>query len=128
MPLIRNIQPRKMVTARLASGGTIIAARPSSASTMPSNRNAFQCVFTAAFIADCSLPMSGGISWGRVIGDSRCLPRRWRVQYSACAAGEENLFAGLFERDQRRKDDVQPGPEADEKPSELVRIRLRPNT
>jgi len=28
MPLIKNIQPRKMVTARLASGGTIIAARP----------------------------------------------------------------------------------------------------
>jgi hypothetical protein len=51
-PLIRNIQPRKMVTARLASGGTIIAARPSKASTMPSNRKAFQCAFTAAFIAD----------------------------------------------------------------------------
>ena len=27
-PVIRNIQPRKIVTARLASGGTIIAAKP----------------------------------------------------------------------------------------------------
>src|SRR3954454_6929087 len=27
-PLIRNIQPRKMVTARLASGGAIIAGGP----------------------------------------------------------------------------------------------------
>ena len=43
MPLIRNIQPRKMVTARLASGGTIIAASPSTTSRMPSNRKAFQC-------------------------------------------------------------------------------------
>jgi hypothetical protein len=61
-PLIKNIQPRKMVTARLASGGTIIAARPSTASTMPSNKKAFQCVLTAA------LTSLGNISWGRVIG------------------------------------------------------------
>src|SRR2546429_644267 len=57
-PEIRNIQPRKMVTARLASGGTIIAASPSSASTMPSNKNAFQCALTAALISDCNLVMS----------------------------------------------------------------------
>ena len=56
--LIKNIQPRKMVTARLASGGTIIAASPSSASTMPSNKNAFQCALTAALISDCNLVMS----------------------------------------------------------------------
>ena len=67
MPLTRNIQPRKMVTARLASGGTMIAARPSTTSNTPSNKNAFQCSRTAAFIFDCIL----AISWGRLIGFSR---------------------------------------------------------
>ncbi len=60
MPLIRNIQPRKMVTARLASGGTIIAASPSTASRMPSNKKAFQCAFTVALISDRNLLMSLG--------------------------------------------------------------------
>src|SRR6202022_3595593 len=63
MPLIRNIQPRKMVTARLARGGTIIAASPSTTSRMPSIKKAFQCSRTAALISDCSLVTS----WGRVI-------------------------------------------------------------
>jgi hypothetical protein len=62
-PLIRNIQARKMVTARLASGGTIMAARPSTTSRMPSIRKAFQCSRTAALILLWRLAMS----WGRVI-------------------------------------------------------------
>src|SRR6266436_5067866 len=65
-PLIRNIQPRKMVTARLASGGRIMAARPNTTSRMPSNKKAFQCSRTAALTSDCSLLMS----WGTVIGKS----------------------------------------------------------
>ena len=68
MPEIRNNQPRKMVTARLASGGTIIAASPKITSRMPSNRKAFQCSCTAALISDCNLVMS----WGRVIEISLC--------------------------------------------------------
>src|ERR1700744_3565899 len=60
MPLTRNIQPRKIVTARLASGGTMMAARPSTASSTPSNRNAFQCSRTAGLILDCRLVMSCG--------------------------------------------------------------------
>src|SRR5690348_11640658 len=72
MPLIRNIQPRKMVIARLARGGTIIAAIPRMASRMPSNRKAFQCAFTAALILDCSWLKS----WGRVMADlPASLPR-----------------------------------------------------
>src|ERR1700738_1344936 len=63
MPLIRNIQPRKMVTARLASGGTIIAESPKITSRMPSIKKALQCSRTAALISDCSLV----ISWGRVM-------------------------------------------------------------
>src|SRR5260370_21824865 len=66
MPLIRNIQPRKMVTARLASGGTTIAASPSTASRMPSNKKVFQCALTAALMSDCNLLMS----LGRVIASS----------------------------------------------------------
>src|SRR5215470_17276995 len=74
MPLIRNIQPRKIVTARLASGGTIMAAKPSMASRMPSIRNTFQCARAAALISDCSLAMSlsWSLSWGRVMTISRC--------------------------------------------------------
>src|SRR6516164_3188751 len=64
-----HIQPRKMVMARLASGGTMIAASPRIARRMPSNRKAFQCAFTAALISDCNLLIS---CWGRVIGSSRC--------------------------------------------------------
>src|ERR1700730_18064246 len=63
MPEIRNIQPRKMVTARLAKGGTIMAASPSTASRMPSIKKALQWSRTAAPTSDCSLVMS----WGRVI-------------------------------------------------------------
>jgi len=62
-PEIRNIQPRKIVKARLATSGAIIAARPRTASRMPSIKNAFQCSCTAERISDCSLVMS----WGRVI-------------------------------------------------------------
>src|ERR1700730_8639883 len=65
-PEIRNIQPRKMVTARLASGGRIMAASPKITSRMPSNKKAFQCSRTAVLMSDCSLLMS----WGRVIDKS----------------------------------------------------------
>src|SRR5712664_2280116 len=78
-PLIRNIQPRKIVTARLASGGRILAARPNTASTIPSNKNAFQCSRTAALISDCNLVMS----WGRVIEVSRCRQRNVTRYYTA---------------------------------------------
>jgi len=55
IPLTRNIQPRKMVTARLANGGRIIAARPRMASRMPSNKKAFQCARTAALMSAWNL-------------------------------------------------------------------------
>src|SRR3954451_24988184 len=63
MPLIMNIQPRRMVTARLASGGTMIAASPRITRMIPSIRNAFQCSRTAALMSDCSF----SIFWGRVM-------------------------------------------------------------
>jgi hypothetical protein len=44
------------------------------------------------------------------------------------AAFMQNLFAGTFERNQRRNVDVQPGPDAEEKPTEDILMRLRPNT
>ena len=50
--------------------GAIIAASPSTASTMPSIRKAFQCSCTAARILDCR----SAISWGRVMANLRC----WR--------------------------------------------------
>src|SRR6202022_3182490 len=62
-PEIRNIQPRKMVTARLESGGRINAGNPRTNSKMPSIKKAFQCSRTAALISDCSLVLS----WGRVM-------------------------------------------------------------
>jgi hypothetical protein len=66
MPLIRNIQPMKIVTARLASGGTIMAASPRTASRMPSIRKAIQCLRTMALVADRSWLMSS-LSLGRVM-------------------------------------------------------------
>src|SRR5580700_1210578 len=50
MPLIRKSQPNRMVTARLAAGGTIMAANPKMTKRMPSIRNAFQCALTASRI------------------------------------------------------------------------------
>jgi hypothetical protein len=45
-----------------------VAANPSTESTMPSNRKAFQCALTAALMSDCSLAISwGSMSWGCVI-------------------------------------------------------------
>src|ERR1700733_1658911 len=89
MPLIRNIQPRKIVTARLASGGTIIAASPRITSRMPSNRKAFQCSRTAALILDCRLVMS----WGRVIEKSPDAATAQGCDSIACAsAAGSNLF------------------------------------
>src|SRR3569833_2007557 len=66
IPEIRNIHPRKIVTAKLASGGTIMAAKPSTTSRMPSIKKAFQCSRTASRISDCNLV----ISRGRVIEGS----------------------------------------------------------
>ena len=62
-PEIRNIQPRKIVNATPAIIGAIIAARPKTASRMPSIKKAFQCARTAALISDCNLVTS----WGRVM-------------------------------------------------------------
>src|ERR1700681_4151447 len=91
-PEIRNIQPRKMVTARLASGGTIIAASPKMTSRMPSIKKAFQCSRTAALISDCNLVMS----WGRVM-ENLPMPAAQDDAPSgsiACAnAAGSNLFA-----------------------------------
>ena len=39
IPLMRNSQPTRIVTASVAMGGTTIASRPSTTSTMPSIRN-----------------------------------------------------------------------------------------
>jgi len=58
MPKIRNIHPRKIVTARLAIGGTIMAARPRITSRMPSIKKAFQCWRTAARISECNPDVS----------------------------------------------------------------------
>ena len=44
-PLIRNIQPRKIVIAIPAIGGRAIARSPRTTSKMPSISNAFQCCF-----------------------------------------------------------------------------------
>src|ERR1700694_4574181 len=82
-PEIRNIQPRKIVTARLAIGGTIMAASPRIVSRMASIKKAFPCSGTAAFISDCNL----ATSWGRVIEISRCGGRNPR-EYSVAQRGE----------------------------------------
>src|SRR4051795_5977413 len=60
MPLIRNIQPRKIAIARLASGGRMSAAIPRTASRIPSNKKAFQCALTLWLIADRSREKSSG--------------------------------------------------------------------
>ena len=43
IPLMRNSQPKKIVTAIVAIGGTTIASRPSTTRTIPSIRNKIQC-------------------------------------------------------------------------------------
>src|ERR1700722_15173260 len=43
MPLIKNSQPITSVNASVAICGTAMAATPRIDSTMPSNRNSFQC-------------------------------------------------------------------------------------
>src|SRR6478672_4887304 len=93
MPEIRNIQPRKMVTARLASGGTIMAASPRIMSRMPSIKKAFQCSRTAARISDCSLV----VSWGRVMENLLMRATQdhaplWRPNMTFANAADSNLF------------------------------------
>jgi hypothetical protein len=61
MPEIKNIHPIKIATARLASGGTTIAASPRTTSRMPSNKNATQCSRKVPLISDCNRVKSSGV-------------------------------------------------------------------
>ncbi len=51
MPLTRNSQPNRMVTARVAIGGRTTAVAPSTSSTTPSTRKRTQCSCSAAVAA-----------------------------------------------------------------------------
>ena len=51
MPLTRNSQPNRMVTANVAIGGSTTAVAPSTSSTTPSTRKRTQCSRNAAVAA-----------------------------------------------------------------------------
>src|SRR5262245_11499409 len=53
-PLMRNSQPKKIVTAMVAMGGIMIANRPRMTRTMPSIRNKTQCSRIDCVSARCS--------------------------------------------------------------------------
>ena len=48
IPLTRNSQPNRMVTASVANGGNTTAVAPKTSSTTPSTRNRTQCSRSAA--------------------------------------------------------------------------------
>src|SRR5262249_49951340 len=85
--------------------------RPGRPSNAPSPRRSFQtAVWRCRREASSESPVNAALALNIVRAPPAC----------------KTCSQGVFERDQRRDEDIQPAQGADEKPSELVRIRLRP--
>src|SRR6185312_9972455 len=92
MPLMRNSQPNKMVTARVAIGGTSTANAPRMSSTIPSIRNSTQCLCNAFSTARCTPLKSGCVDMqASAVSPSRLLYSCPRCRYSAAGLSPESL-------------------------------------
>ena len=129
MPLIRNIQPRKMVTARLASGGTIIAANPRITKQNALNQKRLPMLANRG--GHSRLQIGGVLGKGHWNSPDAALRnalnysvrKRRTVKYVRSAPVERNQ--GLPQLTPLGLE-AQPQLGADEKPCAVVRIRSRP--